>query len=193
MCRRGSASPGPRSTHAAPSCAAAPGCSSIACRCVRWQTLCCRLAIPPTSRNCSRPTSACRRLRRARRRSRLSWAARSRSVTLVNLTTMNRNLQNAYSRQAQRGGGAAARRSRHGQRGLSVRARPGSADVHQSERAELRRRAAPTTAAGRFPPTPTTASIRPRETRTTTACTCRSFSGRRAGATTASATRCRSR
>ena len=49
---------------------------------------------------CGRSASACRRRRPARRCSRTSCAAAVPSVTLVNLTTMDRDLQNAYSRQA---------------------------------------------------------------------------------------------
>ena len=51
----------------------------------------------------------------------------------------------------QRRGRAAARRARHGQRRLPVSARPQPADVGQPERADLRGRRAPTTAAGRIP------------------------------------------
>ena len=60
------------------------------------------------------------------------------SVTLFNLTTMNPNMQNAYSRQAsveveQQLGGA-----QHGERRLPVRARPEPDHLGESERADLR-------------------------------------------------------
>ena len=45
--RRGSASPGRRPTRGGPWCAAAPGCSSIVCRCARSRTRCCRRATRP--------------------------------------------------------------------------------------------------------------------------------------------------
>ena len=115
------------------------------------------------------------------------------SVTLVNLTTMDRNLQNAYSRQAsveveqQIGERATVSVGYQYLRGLR------SADVGESERADLRGRRAPTTAAGRIRTTRTTASTRRPASPTTTACTSRSCSGRRDGAATGSRTRCRSR
>ena len=48
-CRRASGSPGRRSSRDAPSSAAAPASSSIACRCGRWPTRCCPPATRPTS------------------------------------------------------------------------------------------------------------------------------------------------
>ena len=88
---------------------------------------------------------------------------------------------------------AADRRARHGQRGLPVHGRARPDHLDQPERAVVRRRRAPTTAAGRIRPTPTTASTRRPPSPATTACTSRSCSGRRAGGTTASRTPTRRR
>ena len=119
-----SGSPGRRSIRATRSFAAAPGCSSTACRCARWPMRCCRRATPPISAAPADQHQPLADARRARRCFRTSWPSRCPRCTLVNLTTMNPNLQNAYSRQAQRRGRAAVRGSGHLQRGLPVRARP---------------------------------------------------------------------
>ena len=115
------------------------------------------------------------------------------SVTLVNLTTMNRNMQNAYSRQAsleveQQLGGA-----QHGQRRLPVPARREPDHLGEPERADVR-------GGGHQQRLPSESELREQQPvfsvarpPTITACTCRSCSGRRAGATTASPTRSRSR
>ena len=61
------------------------------------------------------------------------------SVTPVNLTTMDRDLQNAYSRQASVEVEQQLGAARDDQRGLPVSARVEPAHVDQSERADLRR------------------------------------------------------
>ena len=83
------------------------------------------------------------------------------SVTLVNLTTMDRQLQNAYSRQASLEVEHQLGRAGDRQHRLSISARAESVDVGEPECPDLRRRRAPTTAAGPIPTTPTTASTRP--------------------------------
>ena len=86
---------------------------------------------------------------------------------------MQRDLQNAYSRQAslevERQIGAA----RHGQRRLLVPARRRAADGRSTRTCRRACRRAPTTAAGRFPTTPTTAGTRRPARRPTTRCSCR--------------------
>ena len=86
--------------------------------------------------------------------------ARLLTTTLVDFTTMDRNLQNAYSRQASIEVERVARARTDGERGLPIPARRQPLDVGQSERADLRRVRGRTTAAGRFPATETTASTR---------------------------------
>ena len=72
------------------SSAAAPACSTIACRCARSPTRCCRPATPPTSRTCGRRQhQPVARRRPARRCSRTSCARAVPLVTLLNLTTMD--------------------------------------------------------------------------------------------------------
>ena len=94
-----SAWPGRPSPPAARSSAAAPACSTTACRCARWPTRCCRPATPPTSATAAdrgQPVADA-----GRRAGVPAHPARGRAaVTLANLTTMDRRLQNAYSRQA---------------------------------------------------------------------------------------------
>ena len=60
------------------------------------------------------------------------------SVTLVNLTTMDRDIQNAYSRQGSVEVEQQLGRPRHGQRGIPVCARAELDHVDQSERAVVR-------------------------------------------------------
>ena len=67
---------------------------------------------------------------------------------LPNLTTMDRELQSAYSRQGSVEVEQQIGERRNHQRGLSLRPRRAAADVHQPERAELRRLGQPATAAG---------------------------------------------
>ncbi len=116
------------------------------------------------------------------------------SATLPNLTTMDRQLQNAYSRQAsveieQQIGERATVVSAgyHYIRGLQ------SVDVDQSERPDLRR----VRREQRLPPDSRLRQQQPvfrgGRLRTITACTSRSCSGRRRGGTIACRIRCRSR
>ena len=71
--RRVPASRGRRLPRATRSCAAAPGSSTIACRCARWRMRCSRPATPPISQACGRLASACRRRRPGRRSFRTSF------------------------------------------------------------------------------------------------------------------------
>ena len=107
-------------------------------------------------------------------------------VTLPNLTTMDRELQNAYSRQA-----SAEIEQQLGARttvsvGYQYPGRPRPADVGEPERADVRGRRHQQRLPARTRPTPTTASTRRPASRTITACTSRCRSDRRAGASTAS-------
>ena len=99
-CRRASGSPGRRSTRGGRSCAAAPACSTIACRCARWPTRCCRPATPPISTNLRQISISLSPTQAGAPVFPKSCRGVVPSVTLVNLTTMDRDLQNAYSRQA---------------------------------------------------------------------------------------------
>ena len=114
------------------------------------------------------------------------------SVTLVNLTTMDRNLQNAYSRQAsveveqQLGARATIGVGYQYLRGLNL-----LMSINQNVPTCVA--SARTMAAGRIRTTPTTASTRPLGNRTITACTCPSRSDRQRGDTIGSHTPCRSR
>ena len=82
------------------SCAAAPACSTIACRCARSPTRCCRPATPPTSRSLRQINVSLSPTQAGAPVFPNILPAPVPSVTLVNLTTMDRDLQNAYSRQA---------------------------------------------------------------------------------------------
>ncbi len=94
-------------------------------------------------------------------------------VTLPNLTTMDRELQNAYSRQAsvevehQIGERTTLARRLRVPEGIAA------ADVGQPERADLRRGGHQQRLPAQLRPTPTTVSTRRLANRTTTACTCR--------------------
>ena len=86
---------GPRSS------AAARACSSTACRCAPWPTRCCRPATRPTSTQLRQPqvtgllpTQAGAPVFPNILPDRLP------STTLVSITTMDKDLQNAYSKQA---------------------------------------------------------------------------------------------
>ena len=115
------------------------------------------------------------------------------SVTLVNLTTMDRESAERVFPAGERRGRAAARRARHGQRRPTSSARAEPDHVGESERAVVR-------GGGhqqRVPPEPELCEQQPVfirwRTPTITACTSRSSSGPRDGGTTASAIRSRSR
>ena len=99
------------------------------------------------------------------------------SVTLVNLTTMDRSMQNAYSRQASVEVERQIGDERHDEHRLSVRARAESHHLDQPERADVRGRGHEQRLPSQSRTTPTTVSIRPRPSRTITACMCRSCSG----------------
>ena len=185
---------GRRSSRGAPSCAAAPGLFFDRFRCGRVANALLSAgnttdldnlrqmnisSFPDAGRGAGLPQHSAR--------------ASCRPVTLVNLTTMDRDLQNAYSQAGERRGRAAARAPQHGQRGLPVRARAEPDHVDQSERADVRGRPAPTTDAARTRTTRTTASIHRSRIPITTACTSRSCSGPRNGGITGSAIRTRSR
>ena len=150
--------------------AAAPACTSTACRCGRWPTRCCRPATPPTWRSLRQPNISLSPGQAGAPVFPAILPAPVPSVTLFNLTTMQRDLQNAYSRQAslevERQLGSVGTVSV----GYAYVARRRAADGDQPERAVVRGRRAPTTAAGRFPPTPTTAGTRRRARRPITRC-----------------------
>ena len=115
------------------------------------------------------------------------------SVTLVNLTTMDRDMQNAYSRQASVEVERQLGDREHRQRRLSVRARREPDHVGQPERAVVRRGGHEQ----RLPAEPELRQQQPvlvgrRLELSRPARVVRAAAGR-AGATTASATRCRSR
>ncbi len=92
----------------------------------------------PTSPTCARSASACRRPRPARRCFRTSSAGVVPSVTLVNLTTMDRGHGERVLAAGEHRDRASAGRSKHRQRWLSVRARPEPDHVRQPERALVR-------------------------------------------------------
>ena len=180
---------------AARSCAAAPACSTIAFRCAPSPTRCSRPATRPTSANLRQiGVSLSPDAGRRAGVSRTSCAAVVPSVTLPNLTTMDRDLQNAYSRQAsveveQQLGDRDDR-----QRRLSVPARPAPADVDQPERADVRRRRARNNGCRPNPDYANNSQYSSAgRVELSRAARVVHRSGRRAGATTACRTRCRSR
>ena len=120
----------------------------------------------------------CRRRRPARPCFRTSSAPSCRRPHSSISRRSIRDLQNAYSRQASLEIERQIGRAQHGQRRVRAPARRQSPHADQPERARPARRLATTTAAGPTRPTPTTISTRPPAARCTTACTCRSCSGR---------------
>ena len=112
---------------------------------------------------------------------------------LVNFTTMNPHMQNAYSRAGQPGDRAAVGRAQHAERGLPASARTAPDRFGQSERASVR-------GVGQQQRLPSESGLRQQQPvlarwriRTTTGCTFRSCSGRRSGAAIACRTRSRRR
>ena len=91
-----------------------------------WPTRCCRPETPPTSRTCGRSASACRPTQAGAPVFPNILSGAVPSVTLVNLTTMDRNMQNAYSRQASVEIEQQLGRRQHDQRRLSVHSRAGT-------------------------------------------------------------------
>ena len=99
-CHLGPGSPGPRPNRGTSSFEAAPACSSTACRCAPSPTPCCPRTTLPILEISNSSTWACRRRRPARPQFPAILTAPVPQVTLVNLTTMQHDLQSAYSRQA---------------------------------------------------------------------------------------------
>ncbi len=115
------------------------------------------------------------------------------TTTLVDFTTMDLNLQSAYSKQASLEVERSLGPGRTVSVGYQYLARAESPDVGEPERPHLRGSRHQQRLPAGSPRTGTTASIRRSPNRTTTDCTSRSFSGRRSGPACASPTRCRSR
>ena len=137
-CRRGSASRGRRADRSARSCAAARACSTIACRCARWRTRCCRPAIRPMRPRCASTSSRLSPTQAGAPVFPNILPAAIPLVTLPNLTTMDRALQNAYSQQVSTEIEQQLGERHDDQRRLSVPERLAAADVGQPERADLR-------------------------------------------------------
>ena len=144
------------------SCAAAPASSTIACRCARSPTRCCRPATRPTSRSLRQigvslsPTQAGAPVfpEHPRRRRAVGHARQPDDDGSRRCRTRTRG------RPASRSSGRSASRGTVSVGYQYVRGRQPD-HVDQPERAVVRRRRARTTAAARTRATPTTASIRP--------------------------------
>ncbi len=172
---------------------AAPDGSTIACRCGRSPTRCSRRGTRPICRSSGRlPVSLSPAQAGAPVFPNILPAVVP-TVTLVNLTTIDRRLQNAYSNQASVEVEQQLGPRQHDQRRLRTSARAPVDHADQPERADVRRVGHATTAAARTPTTRTTTNIRRPAARTTTRCTSRSCSALPAGAATASRTPTRSR
>ena len=120
------------------SCAATPASSTTACRSAPSPMPCSRPATRPTCRSCARSRSACRRPRpllRCSRDPREQRAIRDSSQS----DDDGSRLAERLLAPGKRGGRAADRRAQNGQRRVSLRPRRAAADVHQPERARLRR------------------------------------------------------
>ena len=117
--------------------------------CVRWPTPCFRRATPPTPATLSQisislsPTQA-----GAPVFPNILGSLTLPPGVLFNFSTMDPHMKNAYSRAGQLRNRAPTRRAQHAQRGLSAPARPALDHLREPERALLRRRRAPTMAAG---------------------------------------------
>ena len=172
------ASPGRRPNRAARSCARAPAASTIACRCGRWRTRCLSadnttdltllrqigVSLSPTQTGAPVFPAI--------------LPAVVPTTTLVNLTHDGQASSERVFEPGRHRAGTAAHAHERRQRRISASPQRRLDHADQSERADVRRCPATTTAAGRTPPTPTTVSTHPPAARCTTDCTSRSCSAR---------------